>query len=144
MTSKEDFLKMIAANRDETNTRLVYADFLQERGAKVLPYVIRQQVAMGLSFATTPVRDVSLATLRDDYNWCEVFGQGTGGLCSQKADACPPGAAVDTTPPNIEDVVGIVAAVNGENDGADWLGLFEMRDGRIVVASGGCDYTGWD
>jgi uncharacterized protein (TIGR02996 family) len=144
MTTEEDFLNIIRANPDDRNTRTVYADWLQDRGSAVLPHVIRQQVALSLPFAITPVRDVSLAALRDDYDWREVFGQGSGGNCSQKADACPPGASVDVTPPNIEDVIGVIAASNGENDGADWVGVFEMRDGRIVIASGGCDHTGWD
>lgn len=145
MTSDERcFLDAIAHEPEVDAHKLVYADWLQENGGTVLPHVIRQQVAFGLPFATTAVRDIGLADLRSDYDWREVFGQGGGGNCHQKADACPPGSAVDITPPNIEDVVGVVAASNGENDGAEWVGLFEMRDGRYVVASGGCDFTGWD
>lgn len=40
-------------------------------------------------------------------------------------------------------VVEIVAAVDGENDGADWVGLFWMQDGHFLTLRAGCDYTGW-
>lgn len=43
----------------------------------------------------------------------------------------------------IEDVMRIVASVDGENDGNDWLGVFELRSGRYVAVRAGCDYTGW-
>lgn len=53
------------------------------------------------------------------------------------------GVATDATVERA-DVTSIIAAVNGENDGPDWLGVFTLKDGRFLVASGGCDYTGWD
>ena len=42
------------------------------------------------------------------------------------------------------DVVRIVAAEEGENDGRDWIGVFELNDGRFLTVRAGCDYTGWD
>lgn len=43
----------------------------------------------------------------------------------------------------IEQVARVVATANGEADGDDWLGVFEMKDGRFAVVRAGCDYTGW-
>ncbi len=91
-----------------------------------------------------PVLEVTLQTLRSSYGWDEVFGQGSGGITTNAVDECPPGSKVDRTPPSIEDVVEIIAAVNGENDEEEWLGVFRLADGRYLVASGSCDYSGWD
>lgn len=33
---------------------------------------------------------------------------------------------------------------DGENDGADWLALYLLPDGRYVIAAAGCDCSGWD
>lgn len=38
----------------------------------------------------------------------------------------------------------MIACVNGENDGQEWVGVFRFNDGRFAVVSAGCDYTGWD
>jgi uncharacterized protein (TIGR02996 family) len=128
-TTGDCLLAAIAAHPEDDLPKLVYADWLQEEGDEILPYVIRQQVYHRLPFAVTPVRDVDLPHLSTVYDWKEVFGQGSGGNCSQKADACPPDSGVDCTPPNIEDVVEVLAASNGEGDGAEWVGLFRMGDG---------------
>lgn len=42
-----------------------------------------------------------------------------------------------------EHVASVVAIEDGENDGAEWIGLFKMTDGRWLVVRAGCDYTGW-
>ena len=44
----------------------------------------------------------------------------------------------------IENIKRIVCAVDGENDESNWVGVFEMNDGRYLSISAGCDYTGWD
>ena len=93
----------------------------------------------------TAVKEIDLATLMDSYDWAEVFGEGTGRNCDKSdVDECPPGCGIDRAPPSRSDVVEVIAAVNGENDESDWVGLFKFRDGRYLAASGGCDYTGWD
>lgn len=89
-------------------------------------------------------KEIELTNLKDDYDWREVFGEGGGGNTDKETDPCPPGSDIDTTPPNIADVVEVIAAVNGENDGPEWLGVFLLKDGRYLVAEGSCDYTGWD
>lgn len=88
--------------------------------------------------------EITIEQLIDDYDWAEVFGEGTGGNTTGTIQVIPPGAAVDSSPVTRADVADIIAAVNGENDESDWVGLFLLRDGRYLVAEGGCDYTGWD
>lgn len=88
--------------------------------------------------------EVDIEHIRNDYDWKEVFGEGGGGNTTKETEAAPPGSPVDITPPNISDIAEIIAAVNGENDGDEWIGLFRLNDGRYLVASGTCDYTGWD
>ena len=43
-----------------------------------------------------------------------------------------------------EDVVEVLAIDDGENDEADWVGMFALADGRYAYVEAGCDYTGWD
>ena len=128
-----DFQTAIEANPDEDTIRVAYSHWLDEFGQPEMAKLFRAP------------REITLAALVEDYDWGEVFGEGTGGNCDKsKIDACPPGAKIDLTPPNRADVVEVIAAVNGENDGPNWVGLFRLKDGRILLASGGCDYTGWD
>lgn len=35
------------------------------------------------------------------------------------------------------------ALENGQGDGDDWIGVFELFDGRFTVLRGGCDFSGW-
>lgn len=91
-----------------------------------------------------PVAEVTLEHLQSDYDWAEVFGEGSGCNTDKTTDECPPGCGVDRTPPNRKDVAEVFAAVNGEPDAEDWVGVFRLKDGRWLAASGGCDYTGWD
>lgn len=44
----------------------------------------------------------------------------------------------------ISDIHTVLAAVFGENDGADWHWIVQLCDGRFGYIRGGCDYTGWD
>lgn len=87
---------------------------------------------------------VEVADIVDDYDWKEVFGEGDGGNCGKDTDPCPPQSDIDTTAPLLNDVAEIIALVNGENDGDEWAGVFLLKDGRYCVATGSCDYTGWD
>lgn len=80
----------------------------------------------------------------ENYDWAQVFADENWGNVSKDLEAVPPGIPVSTEHVWREDVEEIIAAVNGENDGLDWLGLFLLKDGRYLVAVGGCDYTGWD
>lgn len=73
----------------------------------------------------------------DDYDWEQAFE-----LAGAPEAACP-GLAVETGPFTRDDVKRIVALVEGENDGPDWVGVFQLRDSRYVTVVAGCDYTGW-
>ncbi len=54
------------------------------------------------------------------------------------------GSTAHAAPFQRKDVARVIATSDGENDGASWLGLFELNDGRIAYLEAGCDYTGWD
>jgi hypothetical protein len=88
--------------------------------------------------------EITLPELLVDRNWAQVFADENDGNVDKSTQVIPPGANVDPTPPSRTDVAEIIAAVNGENDGDDWVGLFLLKDGRYLIAEGGCDYTGWD
>src|ERR1039458_5265100 len=45
---------------------------------------------------------------------------------------------------DLKQVDSVVAAVYGENDGANWYWILKMKDGTFGLGEGGCDYTGWD
>lgn len=89
------------------------------------------------------VIEITLEKLVDDYDWAQVFADENDGNVDKTIHTAPAGTPVSDAPMSRSDVVEILAAVNGKNDGADWLGAFRLRDGRYLVASGGCDYTGW-
>ena len=89
----------------------------------------------------TPICEITIEELCQDYDWEEVFGEGGGGNCTPDVDS------LDGTPTNPVGrvlVKRIIAAVNGENDEDEWVGVFELHDGRFLAAHGSCDYTGWD
>lgn len=70
--------------------------------------------------------------LLDTYDFAEVFGEG---WCTYN---CPP---LDFARADVAD---LYLCIEGENDGAEWVAVGRLRDGRYFRASGGCDYTGWD
>ena len=78
----------------------------------------------------------------DNYDWSEVFGEGSGGNTDKATESV--GDCPADPPPMREDVVEILAMHDGENDVDNWHGVFRLRDGRWLFATGGCDYTGWD
>lgn len=43
-----------------------------------------------------------------------------------------------------EHVAEVIAMDEGANDGANWLMVVKLKDGRFSFLSAGCDYTGWD
>lgn len=90
------------------------------------------------------IREIALEDLPNDYDWGSVFGELNTDNCNAPTEPIPPGADVDNSPAKRTDVAEIIAAVNGENDEDEWVGVFLLKDGRYLVASGSCDYTGWD
>ncbi len=83
-----------------------------------------------------------LPELDDDYNWPYVFAYADG--TESKPTAFIPGVlTVDCSPFTIEDVVEVIAKADGENDGANWVIVVKLKDGRYGAIRAGCDYTGW-
>jgi len=76
--------------------------------------------------------------LLESYDWEHAFYE-----ANQRRDAVgeyPPSSAGFTR----EDVADILYSDEGENDGAPWIGVFRLNDGRFLYVTAGCDYTGWD
>jgi hypothetical protein len=71
--------------------------------------------------APVPIEQTSIP---GDSDWAEIFHDYTEGV-------------------PIEDVVEVLGFEDGENEGAQWVGLFKLRDGRFMFTEAGCDYTGW-
>ncbi len=76
----------------------------------------------------------------DDGDWREAFTY----ACGEGNVSAVLGWKGSTADVLREDVAEVIAADYGENDGANWIGVFRMRDGRIAFVSAGCDYSGWD
>ncbi len=91
-----------------------------------------------------PKLEITMAELMDSYDWAEVFADRSSGNTTKAVNVAPPGAQVTFDPPSRADVAEIIAAVNGENDEEEWVGVFRLKDGRYLIAAGSCDYTGWD
>lgn len=84
--------------------------------------------------------EVSLLDITDSYDWEQAFQV----ACRDSIrNATPWDKSVVTLPATHTDVKRVVYSVNGENDSDDWVGIFELNDGRFVSISSGCDYTGW-
>lgn len=80
----------------------------------------------------------------DDYNWAEVFGEGSGGNCTPIAPDTPPNDSTSRETFSREDVVLLEGQSEGDNDGPSWICWGQLKDGRWFFAEGSCDYTGWD
>lgn len=79
-------------------------------------------------------------------DWEEAFKYATPHLCEAGHDHSPTAtivSSVSTQGYTRDDVINIIAIREGENDGANWLGVFYLKDGRYAVLRAGCDYTGW-
>jgi hypothetical protein len=73
--------------------------------------------------------------LKTNWDWQAAFQEAIKGQYASRND--------DNLGP-IADVVEVIAAVEGEHDGAEWLAVVRLADGRYAVVAAGCDYTGWD
>ena len=79
-----------------------------------------------------------------DENWAEVFADENSGNVSKETNGIGGCAA---TPPSRGDVSEIIAIYDSseiEWDGWNGFGVFRLKEGRFLFASGSCDYTGWD
>lgn len=81
----------------------------------------------------------------NNYDWAEVFGEGTGGNCTPiNPQPALPSYNGSLATFSREDVAEIFQQEGGENDGDEWIIYGRLKDGRYFSARGGCDYTGWD
>ena len=81
---------------------------------------------------------------RDDWGAAFSYACGKSDHCGTGVpSAVGPGIPVNAEPFNRESVVEIVGLSEGENDSADWIGVFRLADGRYACLEAGCDYTGW-
>lgn len=80
---------------------------------------------------------IDLATFCESYDWREAFA------VADPVESVPPGTNHRTDKFRPDEVAEVIAAVEGENDGDSWVGVFRLSDGRFVTVSAWCDYTGW-
>lgn len=82
----------------------------------------------------------------DNYDWAEVFGEGTGGNCTTlRPQVQPPGTkGVKDASFGREDVAEITMMLDGEREVESWIIYGQLKDERYFIARGSCDYTGWD
>jgi hypothetical protein len=66
---------------------------------------------------------ITVEQLQADYSWQEAFHYASF---------------------EISDIAEIRNAIEGENDGDDWIIWGRLKDGRWFYLHAGCDYTGWD
>ncbi len=84
--------------------------------------------------------EADLAAIKDEYNWKEAFAV----ACVKSVrNSTPWDKSVSVIHAEHSDVKRVIATANGVNDEANWVGVFELNDGRFVSISSWCDYTGW-
>jgi hypothetical protein len=76
----------------------------------------------------------------ENYGWQHAFNEAVNGQC---LDTYNPETDERNFGP-VANVAEVYAASEGENDGAIWICVCRMDDGRFAVMRAGCDYTGWD
>lgn len=67
---------------------------------------------------------VTIEQLRESYDWKEAFVYADGF--------------------GVDDIATIAGAIEGENDGDDWIIWGQLKRGDWFFLKAGCDYTGWD
>ena len=82
-------------------------------------------------------REVKMAKKKGD---TEKFEDGLGILMG----AYDWQAAMEYAKFKFEDIKTVISAVEGENDGADWQLVVELKSGKFAWLSASCDYSGWD
>lgn len=75
--------------------------------------------------------------LTDSYDWMHIFKEYVGAPAHVRTKQ-----TVDRVY-TLNHVAKVLGRSEGENDGDDWVGLFEMDDGKFIAVNAGCDYTGW-
>lgn len=86
-----------------------------------------------------PVRELTRAQFLESYDWNYIFREFMNPTAIIRAPKY-----LSTEAFQISDVRKVIGLVEGEGDGPDWVGVFELADGRFATITAGCDYTGWD
>ena len=85
-----------------------------------------------------PVMKCTLAQLRmEPDNWVEVFNKNYTTPVFLSAFGT---IGLSTKPFKIEDVICVIASVEGDNNGSDWVMVGQLYDGRYFKISAGCAY----
>ncbi len=73
----------------------------------------------------------------NSYNWEEAFKY------TAQPTAAMPNDNISLKGFIREDVIEIIALVEGQRDEESWAGVFKLKDGRFACLRAWCDYTGW-
>jgi len=76
--------------------------------------------------------------MKSDYDWREAWG------VAQAPEAVLGFTGSLDLSGGWDNVVVVLAAAAGENDGNSWVAALRLHDGRHLLLSAWCDYTGWD
>lgn len=74
------------------------------------------------------------------YDWRAAIEYNQQGFTPSKTE----GFTGSIEPFGFDDIAEVIAASEGESDGADWLAVLRLQDNRLIFVAAGCDYTGWD
>lgn len=80
----------------------------------------------------------------EDYNWKNAFGEDCITLRYDRTITYRNDESLSVEPFTREDVETLLHSAEGEHDGASWLAVGKLKDGRYFSIEAGCDYTGWD
>jgi hypothetical protein len=69
----------------------------------------------------------------DNYDWAEVFGEGSGGNCTAIIPQPAPGHSGSIATFSREDVVKILGQSEGEREERDWVVYGKLKDGRYFL-----------
>jgi hypothetical protein len=85
---------------------------------------------------------IMLKELDVEYDWKYVFAYANGEQ-DTPLEVLGGGETKKTATFDREDVEETIAMVDGEADGANWIFVGKLKDGRYAYVTAGCDYTGW-
>ncbi len=93
--------------------------------------------------------ETTLEQMKDSYDWDQIFGRNphdppnyAGNPTAVTGDLKAGEALVGEL--NFEDIEEVLASVEGENDGPEWVAVVKLKNGFYLSVEAGCDYSGWD
>jgi hypothetical protein len=82
-------------------------------------------------------KEIKMLSELDDWDWAEVFKYAD----PERVITAPESLSISRF--ERDGVKRVIAMESGDNDGPEWVGVFELWDGRFASIRAGCDYTGW-